>query len=71
MTCDIDFLRKIIFLDTRDLKEAYHPYAPIFLDFYVKRANLLKGLVTLGQANLMFVLITFCSLVKKFKSLKI
>ena len=33
---------------------------PFFLIFYVKRANLLKGLVTLGQANLMFVPITFC-----------
>ena len=44
---------------------------PFFLIFYVKRAHLLKGLVTLGQANLMFVPITFCSRDEKLKFLKI
>ena len=44
---------------------------PFFLIFEVKRTTLLKGLVTLGQANLTFVPITFCSLDEKLKFLKI
>ena len=45
--------------------------SPFFLIFEVKRTNLLKGLVTFGQANLTFVPITFCSLDEKLKFLKI
>ena len=42
-----------------------------FLIFEVKITNLLKGLVTLGQANLTFVPITFYFLDEKLKFLKI